>query len=193
MQNPHNENTTQSWWVGSVGKVRTWGPRIHANPDSYTHLQCQHSDEEVGDRDKRNPRRCTLLWRTRDPFSNKKDSRNRHLRLSTYTPWHTQTHAHVLRHKNMHSCIHTHSHTQRLKKYSMAFETKTLASSCCLTSNPLIQHHYPLVSLASDSPCICPLSQWAASLFLPVLVLARCTSAKWMSSVRSGDFLHKQL
>lgn len=139
MQNPHKENTTQSWWVGSVGKVRTWGPRIHANPDSYTHLQCQHSDEEVGDRDKRNPRRCTLLWRTRDPFSNKKDSRNRHLRLSTYTPWHTQTHAHVLRHKNMHSCIHTHSHTQRLKKYSMAFETKTASQNPCFILLPYFQ------------------------------------------------------
>lgn len=74
----------------------------------------------------------------------------------------------------VYTCIHIHKSLKK-KKHSTAFETKTASpNSCflfpflCLTSNPLAQHLYPLVSPASDSPCIGPLSQCATALHAPL-------------------------
>lgn len=130
----------------------------------------------------------------------------------THCGMHKHIYTHVLRHTNMHNCINMHSHTQKFKKKTHtqhSLRNKNcnpklflcfLFPFLCLTSNPLIQHLYPLVSLASDSPCIRPLSQCATALrphpphpSTPISVLARHASAKWVSSVKSGDFLHKQL
>lgn len=171
---------------------------------SSAHLQCQHSHEEVGE---------TLEDCVR--YSEEQETLSQTSQMARTDTWGcpdfhihtvtcTNTYTHVLMHTNMHRCIHMHSHTQKLNK-STAFETKTASpNSCflfpflCLTSKPLVQHLHPLISLASDSSCIGPLSQCATAVHLPhpstpISVLARRASAKWVSSVKSGDFLHEQL
>lgn len=159
-------------------------------------------------------KRCARYSAEQDPVSNKTDGKNWHLRMSwlphTHCDMHKHIYTHVLRHTNMHSCINMHSHTQKWKKnHNTAFKTKTATPNSFFASS---FHSSALLQTLSFSISI-HWSLWLQTHLVsilchnvllhsaphpphpstPISVLARRASAKWVSSVKSGDFLHKQL
>lgn len=184
----------------------------HPCESTVAHI-CSVNHEEVGDRDKRNPGNpeYTIVKNTR-PYL--KQDRRQELTsevvlTSTYTLWHAQTHTHMYTCTQIctvaYTCIQIH---KSLKKKDTAQPLKqklhpqTLASS--FHSSALLQTlslsisiHWSLqlqthpVLVLCHNVLLLSMHPSPPHPSTPISVLARWASAKWVSSVKSGDFLHK--